>query len=341
MRRMGLVGFGSIAENGHLPALQSLAQVEVVAVADISPERLEQAHALLPGAALFDSPLRLIEQADVTGIDICTPPRTHAELIVAACCRGLADIVCEKPLVLSEEEYLGVSRARARSGSRVVSVNNWMHSELNQQVLAELDAGSIGSVQSIELRTGRPDNALGTAGWMPHWRTDLAHAGGGIILDHGWHQFYLLMGWMRKPVEAVQATTRTVNPRHLPVEDEAVVDMLFSSGTGRVELSWTANNRTNGGIIRGSAGTIAIYDDRILVRNERGKKETRFKERLTQSTYHSDWFAQMFRYNMLDDDRAEADRNFAEAGILVTAIGAAYRSAQQGGVPCKLVGLPA
>lgn len=341
MRRMGLVGFGSIAENGHLPALQSLAQVEVVAVADISPERREQAHALLPSAALFDSPLRLIEQADVTGIDICTPPRTHAELIVAACRRGLADIVCEKPLVLSEEEYLGVSQARAQSGSRVISVNNWMHSELNRQVLAELDAGSIGSVRSIELCTGRPDNALGTAGWMPHWRTDLAHAGGGIILDHGWHQFYLLMGWMREPMEAVQATTRTVNPRHLPVEDEAVVTMRFSSGTGRVELSWTASNRTNGGIIRGSAGTIAIYDDRIVVRNERGKKETRFKERLTQSSYHADWFVQMFRYNMLDDDRAEADRNFAEAGVLVNAIGAAYRSAQQGGMPCTLAGPPA
>ncbi len=341
MRRMGLVGFGSIAENGHLPALQSFGQIEVVAVADISPERLERAHSLLPRAALFDSPLRLIEQADVSGIDICTPPGTHAELIVAACRRGLADVVCEKPLVLSEEEYLRVSRARAQSGSRVVCVNNWMHSDLNRHVLAELDAGSIGSVQSIELCTGRPDNALGTAGWMPHWRTDPAHAGGGIILDHGWHQFYLLMGWMRKPVEAVQATTRTVNPRHLPVEDEAVVTMRFSSGTGRVELSWTADNRTNGGIIRGSAGTIAIYDDRIVVRNDRGKRETRFTERLTQSSYHSDWFVQMFRYNMLDDDRAEADRNFAEAGILVNAIGAAYRSAQRGGMLCTLVGPPA
>ena len=35
MLRFGLVGFGAIAENGHLPALRSLPGIEVVAVADL------------------------------------------------------------------------------------------------------------------------------------------------------------------------------------------------------------------------------------------------------------------------------------------------------------------
>lgn len=333
MRRIGLVGFGSIAENGHLPALQSFPEVEVVAVADISSERLARARELLPGAALYETPLELIEAGDVTGVDICTPPNTHAELIVAACKRGLADVICEKPLVLSEDEYRRVARARQESGSRVVSVNNWMHSDLNRHVTHVLEAQTIGAVRSVELRTGRPAAALGNGGWIPHWRTDLAHSGGGIILDHGWHQFYLLLGWMRQPIESVRASARTADPRHAPVEDEATVEMQFASGTGRVELSWTSKERTNGGCIEGTRGTIAIHDDRIEVISDGGISELPFAGRLTQSSYHPDWFQAMYRCNVLDVDRTEADRNFEEAGVLVGTIQAAYDSAKAGGMP--------
>lgn len=335
MRRIGLVGFGSIAENGHLPALQSLPGVEVVAVADVSEERLARAHALLPEAKLFDRPLDLIARGDVTGVDICTPPNTHADLIVAACDRGLADVICEKPLVLSEDEYLQVARARQDSGSRVVSVNNWMHSDLYRHVSSVLQEEAIGEVRSIELRTGRTKAALGNGGWLPHWRTDLRHAGGGIILDHGWHQLYLLLGWMRAPIRTVRAMARTSDPRHAPVEDEATVELEFSRGTGRVELSWTASERSNGGFIAGSDGSIAIHDDRIQVQAGRSTRELKFAGRLTQSSYHPDWFQAMFRCNLIDDDRTEADRNFAEAGVLVSTIQAAYDSARTGGAPCS------
>src|SRR5919206_3946530 len=135
MRRIGLIGFGSIAEHGHLPAWQAFPDVEVVAVADLSARRLDHAREVLPDASLYDTPLDLITGADIDGVDICTPPSTHLDLILAACGRGLEDIVCEKPLVLSEEEYVRVAHAREASGSRVISVNNWMHSDLNRQVL--------------------------------------------------------------------------------------------------------------------------------------------------------------------------------------------------------------
>lgn len=335
LRRIGLVGFGSIAENGHLPAWQAFPEVEVAAVADLSPARLDRARSLAPGAALYDSPMELIARADVDVIDICTPPSTHAELIRAACGRGLADIVCEKPLVLSEEEYVEIARARERSGSRVISVNNWVHSDLNRLVSLVLGQGAIGAVRSVELRIGRPDCALGNAGWMPRWRTDLAYSGGGIILDHGWHQFYLLLGWLQQPLETVSAVTRTTDSRHYPVEDEALIEMLFPSASGRIELSWTAAGRTNEGLIQGSRGSITAHDDGVVVRTGLSEQKLPFRSRLSQSSYHPEWFQAVFRYNVLTESRAEADRNFAEAGVLVSAVRAAYRSARERGVPLR------
>ncbi len=335
MRRIGLIGFGKIAENGHLPALQSLAGVQVTAIADVSPERLDRARSLVQGVALYDDPLQLIFEGEVDAVDICTPPKSHVDLILAACERGLPDIVCEKPLVLSEDDYVQVARAKQRSSSRVVSVNNWVHSDLNRHVSEVLDEGMIGSVQSIELRTGRPDCALGDVGWMPRWRTDPAHAGGGIILDHGWHQLYLLLGWMRAPIESVSAMIRTADDRHHPVEDEARIDMSFPAAHGRIELSWTSKGRTNGGLIYGSRGSITIHDDRVVIENGRGRHALPFCGKLTESSYHPEWFEKMFRYNVLDKGRDEAERNFAEAGVVVSAIRAAYCSARERGTPCR------
>lgn len=334
-RRVGLVGFGSIAENSHLPAWQSLPGVEVVAVADVSPVRLDEARALLSGAALYDSPEELIARADVTTIDICTPPTTHAPLLVGACRRAIPDIVCEKPLVLTEDEYIAVAHARRESGSRIISVNNWAHSDLNRHVTAAVAEGAIGTVRSVELHIGRPDCALGNGGWNPRWRTDLAYAGGGIILDHGWHQFYLLMGWMGENPEAVSATTRTVNPQHHPVEDEAHVEVFFPSGAGTVDLSWTAEGRTNGGTILGDRGRILALDDRVVVENGTTLRELPFAARLSASSYHPDWFRAVFQYNVVTENRQEADRNFAEAGRVVGTVCAAYRSATQGGARCR------
>ncbi len=333
MQRFGLLGFGSIAEHGHLPALQSFSQLEVVAVADISPGRRARARELLPNAEIYESPEELIARADVQGVDICAPPSTHADLIVAACERGVKDIVCEKPFVLFESDYRRVSAARDKSGARVVSVNNWQYSDLYGHVSTVLRAGEIGTVRSVELRTGRPAVARGNSGWLPNWRTEPSYAGGGIILDHGWHQLYLLMGWVGEPIRTVRATSRTVDLRNAPVEDEAVLQMGFESAIGRIELAWTSPERTNGGSIRGSNGTITVHDDRISVSGREGKRDLPFTGRLTQSSYHPQWFEAMFRTTVLAEDRVEANRNFKQAGDLVSVIRAAYESATAGGSP--------
>lgn len=334
VRRIGLVGFGSIAEHGHLPAWLSLKHVEIAAVADISGTRLDVARRIVPGAALYDSPAELIERAEIDGVDICTPPGTHVELITAACRSRIPDIVCEKPLVLSDEEYAAVARARRMSGSRVVSVNNWAHSGLNRTVRRTLDSGTIGEVRDVNLRVRRPDIALGNEGWNPRWRTDVRHAGGGIILDHGWHQMYLLMGWIGEPVQTVSATTRTADSRHYPVEDEAIIDMRFPAASCHMELSWTAGARENDGIIRGTRGTIRTFDDHIQVGSDAGRQEIPFPDCVSGSSYRPEWFAAVFRKTILVKSMGEADRNFAEAGAVIGTIRAAYRSASTQGAPC-------
>jgi predicted dehydrogenase len=256
--------------------------------------------------------------------------------MIAACGHGIRNIVCEKPFVLSRDEYRAVARARASSGSRIISVDNWRHSDLNKHVSRLLAEGTIGEVREVVLRTGRPDHAKGNLGWMPHWRTDRAMSGGGILLDHGWHQLYLVLGWVGGQIECVRSITRTVDPRHAPVEDEASLELSFPKARARIELSWAAGERRNDGWVRGTLGEMAIYDDRIVVHNGDIERVVPFTDRLTRSSYHPEWFRAVLQAGILDRSGGEAIRNFAEAGLLIAVISAAYRSAGAGGEPVQL-----
>jgi len=51
--RIGVVGCGAVAQRFHLPALARLAGVEVRALAEPDPARLEQAASALPRAERF------------------------------------------------------------------------------------------------------------------------------------------------------------------------------------------------------------------------------------------------------------------------------------------------
>lgn len=331
MHRIGLIGFGAIAEHGHLPALLSFPEIEVVAVADLSAERRKRARALLPGADIYDAPFDLLRHRDLTGIVICTPPNSHAVLIEAACRRGLQTVICEKPFVLSAAEYARVREAREWSGTRVISVNNWMHAHLNRRVREVVSAGWIGEIDDVLLQTCRTQAARGSESWRPRWRTSLTDAGGGILLDHGWHQLYLLNAWMRSWPLSVSCVTRTVDPWHAPVEDQAALDLTYPRGRARIELSWTAPARANAGHIVGTTGRLDIHDDRVTVHASSEVHTLPFDDRLTRSSYHPDWFGAMLAATLLSAASEEADRTFHEAGLLVDTISAAYDSARHGG----------
>src|ERR671937_570203 len=103
MLKGAIVGLGNAAMHGHLPSWLSRDDVEIVAVADISPARRAAWAARSPNARWYDSAEALLADVEVDFVDICTPPSSHAALTRAALKRG-RHVLCEKPLVGSLEE---------------------------------------------------------------------------------------------------------------------------------------------------------------------------------------------------------------------------------------------
>jgi predicted dehydrogenase len=105
--RIGLVGLGDVAVRAHLPALEREPRAELVAVADVDPERLAAAP---PGVQATGDAAAVLDDPDVDAVVIATPPSVTAGLVRLALAAGKY-VLAEKPLALSVAEAEQVREA--------------------------------------------------------------------------------------------------------------------------------------------------------------------------------------------------------------------------------------
>jgi len=87
--RLAIIGTGYRAW-AHLAILRSLPGYQVVALADPTPENLDRAATLAPGAKTYSDYHKLLaERKDIDAVVVITPSFLHAEVTVAAFEHGL------------------------------------------------------------------------------------------------------------------------------------------------------------------------------------------------------------------------------------------------------------
>jgi len=321
--RGAIIGFGQVAERGHLPAWLTRTDAEIVAVADPDAERQARARALLPRASVFGDACDLLREADLDFVDIATPPALHAPLIMAAAAAG-RHIICEKPLAVSADEYGQVHDAVTRAGVALFTVHNWKYSEPFRRVRALLDDGAIGRLTGIAFETTR-DGCAHSAG--ADWRMHNALAGGGILVDHGWHAFYLMLALANERPLAIRAHLARRRYLAADVEDSAQCTIEFPSLIGRLDLTWAGDTRRTRWQLQGQDGRIDVTDDRVSVRRNGHDESFRCSQSLSAGSHHPEWFGAVidaFRREITDPSvRGE---NLAEAEQCVQLLSLAYAS---------------
>ena len=117
---VGLIGTGGMgmrhAENLH----RHVGAAHVAAAYDLDRSRAERVAALC-GAAVYDDPLRLIQDDRIEAVIIASPDATHAGF-VQECLRWGKPVLCEKPLATSAADAARVIEAECALGRRLVSV---------------------------------------------------------------------------------------------------------------------------------------------------------------------------------------------------------------------------
>ena len=254
--RVGIVGAGNIATSAHLPSYAELADlVEVVAIADIVPERAKAAAEKFGIPHYFASVEELLENVDVDYIDICTWTAAHAPVCIAAAKAG-KHILCEKPLAANLEQGLAMEKAVREAGVQfmLAVVTRYMAEAIKCREL--YDQGVFGEIYAAKCRYVR------RRGTPSGWFTDKELAGGGPVLDIGVHAIdrtWYLMG-RPTPVTVSAETsyrigdfqTKGITRWHpfgegkgvFDTEDSAMIFFRFEGGkTMMAEVAWAINGQ--------------------------------------------------------------------------------------------------
>ena len=328
MRRGALLGFGNVAEKGHLPAWLQRRDVEIVAVLDADAERRSLAARVLPEASVYEDAGALFRRERLDFVDIATPPALHAPLIVQAA-RHRCHVLCEKPLATSAADYRMVVRAVSEAGVTLFTVHNWKHSEPFRRISRILREDGIGALKGIRFETVRNGQSV-TVG--EEWRTRAEIAGGGILVDHGWHNFYLLLGLTGERPLRVRAVTERRRYAAADVEDTAECRIEFPSLTAEVHLTWAGAERRTSWHLQGEHGSLRLDDERLEVRRGARHEAHELPESLSAGSHHPEWFGGVIEEFLAEvDGHTPRGTNLSEAECCLAILDLAYRSARAGG----------
>ncbi len=169
--------------------LEALRRVEFVDVAAIAGRELASAKRLGAGFGVetaVDDYRKLLEDATIDAIHICTPNATHYQMAKDALLAG-KHVLCEKPLSISVEEAQELVNLARERALRNCVCHNLRYYPMVQQIRRMREDGDLGEVLVVQ-GTYSQDWLLHETDW--NWRID-AKAGGTLraMGDIGSHWF--------------------------------------------------------------------------------------------------------------------------------------------------------
>ncbi|HEY6930864.1 MAG TPA: Gfo/Idh/MocA family oxidoreductase [Thermoanaerobaculia bacterium] len=326
--RGALLGVGRVAVNGHLPGWRRCFAVELAAAADSRADGREPFLAAFPSARWYSDPEELLAREQVEFVDICTPPDSHARLIRASLERS-CHVLCEKPLVLKAGELGPLAALAATRERALVTVHNWLHAPAILKISALLRDGAIGPPRRCRWETIRAEPAGGSED-PGNWRLNPARAGGGVLIDHGWHAFSAVNSWLGKP-RSIWAELTTRRHHAFSVEDTAIVEIDYGSRSAEIRLTWAANERANRIEIEGENGILKLDGGNIRLETQGAATAERSWDLppLTEGSYHPDWFDGVIEEFEAEIGNASVrGKNLDEAALCVTMLSLAQQSSR-------------
>ena len=287
MLRVGIVGFGGIAQGPHVGAWKKIANVSVVAVCDINPEKLEKAKSVFsPQIKCYEDYKEMIDTEKLDIVDVCTPNYLHSPIVCYALNAG-SNALCEKPDSISVEDVLKMQEAEKNSAKKLMVIRNNRYT-YNSQYLKHIAAsGQAGDIYAGRCGWIRKRGIPGKGGWF----TTKEQSGGGPLIDLGVHMIDLAIYLMGNP-KAVSVSGCTyskfadsadkADSVHAKfgekkqdgiydVEDLALGFIKFDNGASlQIEFSWASNIKKEARFIelRGTKKGLEWKNDVINIYDE-------------------------------------------------------------------------
>lgn len=333
--KIAIVGFGFIAEKGHLPTYKSRSDLDLRAVVDPIPARRERAKQLYHGIRTYETLDDLLQDCpdEVDLVDICAPNVFHIPATKQALVAG-KNVLCEKPLALNLAEFNDIKQLAREKRCLLYPCHNYKFAPSVVHAARLIGSGAIGEPLYASFQVYRVSHAKGVSEWQPHWRRDKAIAGGGIAIDHGVHAISIacsLLGGFPKQVSAHIQNLGSDRDKEL-TENTALLNLDWDNKIVQISLTWVSSVRKSSFRVLGTKGEICIDNDEVILIDKNQNITPCVIPTDFDDPSHSDWFQAVIndiQHHLASQNDEPA--SLTEAGLVAEIIEKAHQSSFQGG----------
>ncbi len=254
----------------HLKALSESPHVTRVSLVGRNREALSSLAAKFPVVTqTFSDHRALADDESVDVVNIVLPHHMHAPRAIEALSSG-KHVICEKPAATSLEDFDRMVEAAETHAVRLMVVMNQLYNPITWRMRELVDSGRMGRpFLSVENSFSRAVKNYRN----PHaWRTNRHEAGGGALIDGGYHMVYrhlYTLAAQGAPAWVVaDASQLGVSADPQPVESKGEDFVSATVGyTGALRIEWAHGwtlgadiERARQSFVTGTDGTLELTD---------------------------------------------------------------------------------
>ena len=239
--RLGIIGMGNMG-SGHARNLMDgrCPELELVAVADINPDRLAWVREnLSEGIARFDDAIGMLDSGLIEACMVCVPHYDHPRYAMACMKRGI-HVMVEKPAGVYTRQVREMNDEARRHPEVVFGMMFNQRTNCVYRKMRELvHSGRYGQLRRanwIITNWYRPQCYYDSGDWRATWSGE----GGGVLLNQCPHQLDLWQWICGMPVR-VQSHMRFGQWHDIEVEDDVTTYMEYKSGATGVFVTTTGD----------------------------------------------------------------------------------------------------
>ncbi|MCZ6678071.1 MAG: Gfo/Idh/MocA family oxidoreductase [Candidatus Poribacteria bacterium] len=165
--RVGIIGAGGIARSRHLPNLQKIEGVDIVAVCNRTPESTAQVAADYDIPKTYSNWRELIRQKDIDAVFIATPPYLHCAITLSALEAG-KHVFCQARMAMNYQEAKRMYDASQKTNLKTMLCPVPAGIRGGAMMKKLIDSGYLGKVYNIQM-TGF-SSQYADASRPLHWR---------------------------------------------------------------------------------------------------------------------------------------------------------------------------
>jgi predicted dehydrogenase len=207
--RIGLIGAGDNTRQRHIPGLQALPDVEIVAVCNRRPESTEQVRQAFGIARGYEHWQDVIAAPDIDAIVIGTWPYLHCPITLAALAAG-KHVLTEARMALNAEEAHRMWDASKKRPDLACQIVPSPYGFKAGNVVRELlDSGYLGELRDVQVYCW--NGALADPALPLPWRQDAALSGFNMLALGILHE--TLLRWVPPPVRVLSQVHAFIGSR--------------------------------------------------------------------------------------------------------------------------------